>query len=553
MADNATTTTTTTETPKTTTEQPKTTEAAKTNEGKLPPGFRPGFDIPPQRDVGMENDPNFKMREMLARRGKKKEGEVEAKPAETPGKPAETGAKEAEKTETKTSPTLADLISKNLGFRTPGAAKPADKPKEEPKADTKAGDPPTKQADPPSSDKKTIVTKKKAEPVQPNALQIASEAAAAAATAAVTAAMPKTPAAQTKAESPADDLGDDYKRDYEIAQHLAEINPLYKDAPQRILREHARVEEYARGWEARNPGKAYDPEDDEHKEFYESIERPWSADEFTDARADMIAERKIAAKAAKLEERQRAMEEKDAKRELAHTASQTINTVALLLAQHADQTAYDLIIKDKDGFAKLQESDPITAEALTGELDKMAPRIATAIALDDPQRRIAYDKNDPEHDAFVRYLYEKEAQFAGQVDDKGRLFASRSDYVKLPPEQMARRWFLTTDHLISEMVSDGVTQVKTRVEKEKERAKKVAAAMGYIPKPETNGAGGKDGQKTDVTKTGDGRKTETTTTTDTKPVSPSVGSGAKIDNQGEEVKTKYDDMWARIQKNLFPR
>lgn len=535
------------------TEATKTTETTKATETKLPSGYRPGFDMPPQPSQAPEDDPNFKLGTLLARRGKKEEAKTETKTTETGGKTTETAEKKAETTDAKPSSNLADLIAKNLKFREPAAGKTEKKAEEGVKTDTKEVKSETKDTKAETKETKTVVTKKKAEPTVADHMRNAGEIAAAAASAAVTAAMPKTSATQTKTESPEDALQDDYKRDYETAKHLAAINSLYKDAPQRILREHARVEEYARGWEARNPGKAYDPEADEHEEFYQSIERPWSAEEFTDARADMIAEQKMAAKSAKLEEKQRAIEEREAKRELTAAAGQTVNTVAMLLAQNVDEAAHN-VIKEPGGFAKLQENDPITADALVEALDALSPRIQTAIFVDDPSQRISFDaKKNPEQKAWLDYLFEKEAQYAGQSDDRGRLFASRGEFVKLPPAQQARRWYLTVDHLISEMVADTVTEVKERIQKEREKGKKIAAALGYVPKPEANGAGGKDANKSDATKTTDTKSAETTTAAETKPVSPSVGSGAKIDTQGEGVKTKHDDLWAKTGKILFGR
>jgi len=376
--------------------------------------------------------------------------------------------------------------------------------------------------------------------------------AAAAASAAVTAAMPKFSTQQTKTEAPEDELPKDYRRDYEIAKHLAATNPAYKDAPQIILNEHRRSAEYASRWEQANPGKVFDPDAEEHNDFYSSLERPWGDEEFIDARADMIAEQKISVKAAKLEEKHKSIEEREAKRELAGVAQNAVNTVAVLLAKGVDEAAHDIIVKQ--GFNKLEEGDPITAEALVDALNRLSPRIHTAVMVDDPEQRVSFDaKKNPDQAEWLNFLFEKEAQYAGQVDDKGRLFASRSEFVKLPAAQQARRWYLTADHLISEMTADAMAEVKERIEKERERGKKVAAALGYVPKVETNGGSAKDSRKSDATQTTESKKEETTTTTGTKPTSPDGGGSAKIDTQGEGVKTKYDDMWSKIGKVLYPR
>jgi len=102
------------------------------------------------------------------------------------------------------------------------------------------------------------------------------------------------------------------------------------------------------------------------------------------------------------------------------------------------------------------------------------------------------------------------------------------------------------------MTADAMTEVKERIQKERERGKKVATALGYVPN-ENNGGSTKEGHKSDATKTTETKKEETTTATGTKPITPDGGGSAKIDTQGEGVKTKYDDMWSKIGKVLYPR
>jgi len=516
--------------------------------------YRPGFDQPPVKPMTVEDDPNHKMQMLLSNRTRKAEPGEKTDEAKTEVKDEKIEGAQG-KTEEKAQPAalsgLATLISQQLKFRDRKDDKTGEKAKEEVKTEDKK---PEKAAETKADEKKTVVTKKAPAATSADPLRMAAEAAGAAAGEAVRAAMSKVPSQQAASRDPEEEVGDDYRRDYEVAKHLAEIDPRYKDAPQYILGEQARVAEYASNWEARNPGKVFNPKDEEHNEFYAAIERPWSDDEFIDARADMIAERKFEAKAAKLEQKTKAVEEREAKRELAVTAAQTVNTVALLLAKNVNEAAHDLITKDPEGFKKLQESDPITADALVEALDRLSPRIQTAIFVDDPHRRIAFNhKDNPDQAEWLRYLYEKEAQYAGQPDERGRIFASRTEYVKLTPEQQARRWYLSPDHLISEMVADTIQEVKAKVEKERERGKKIASALGYVPKPEKNGSSGKDEHKTDASSEDKSKKSDSSTSADGKPISPSVGSGAKIDSQGDGKKTPHDDLWARTGKILFGR
>lgn len=490
----------------------------------------------PIKPMTLEDDPNHKMAMLIKKRGTK--GEEKGNEAET--KDAKTGEKDAkttEKTETKPSSGLGDLIAGALRFRVDQPKKDEKKDEKSPEAKVDATKADEKKTETKAADKKTIVTKKKPEPSTADHMRAAAMAAAEAATAAVTAALPKPVTQTSKTTAPEDELPDDFRYEFEVAKHLAAKNPKYKDAPQQILDEYAKRTQYADRWEAQNAGKIFNPKDPEHNEFEESMERPWSDHEFNRAAIQMEAKVLAAEEAAKDRGKIKAMEEREAIRELTGAAQQTVNSVAMILAENVDPAAH-AVIKEPNGFAKLQENDPFTAEALVDELNQLAPRIQTAIIVDDPQQRVGFDAdNNPDQKAWLKYLYEKEAQYAGHTDEAGRLFASRSQFVKLPPEQQARRWFLDVNHLISEMVADAVQNVKARVEKERERGKKVAAALGYIPKPETNGGKKDDPSKADASKKAEDKKPESTNNDNAKPASPAAGGGAKIDNQGGTPQT----------------
>ncbi len=548
MADSATTTETKTD--------QQATQATQTRE------HGPGFDIPPQKPMGVEDDPNYKMQVLLSKRTRKSgattgtEKTEEVKKNEK-GKEITAGeVKSGEKVEPVQLSGLATMISEQLKFRArkhdKAVERATERGKTEDKKDEKATETKAGTGDKAKEEPKTVVTKRKPVLQAADPMRVAAEAAGAAAGEAVKAAMSRVSATQPNAGAAEDELPSDFRHDYEVAKYLAANNPKYRDAPEAILNEFARSEDYARRWEEANPGKAFDPNSEDHDEFYAGLGRPWDEHEFrnaeVDMRAEQIAEKKIGQSSAKL----RDFEERNARTELAPVAAQTINTVAVLLAKHTNEAAHDIIVKE--GFSKLQESDPITADALVEALDRLSPRIQTAIFVDDPDQRITFDpKKNREQAEWLRYLFDKEAQYSGQQDERGRIFASRSEFVKLPPEQQARRWYLTPDHLISEMVAEAVEEVKAKVEKERERGKKVAAALGYVPKEAKNGESDKGNQKTDASKTTETKKSDSSTTAETKPVSPSVGGGAKIDDQGSGKKTPHDDLWARTGKILFGR
>jgi len=481
----------------------------------------------------VEDDPNHKMAMMLSKRGKKTGNEAETKEE----KKVETTAKTEEKTETKAPSNLGGLIAEALKFRPEKDKKPAESAKTE-----------EKKPEPVKETPRTVVTKKKPEPITVDPMRIAGEAAAAAVKEAVGAMTPRGAASQPAAETPADQLPDEYRHDYEVARHLSATNPKYKGAEQAVLNEFARTEDYARRWEEQNQGKAFDPNSEDHDEFYATLGRPWNEHEFRTAEIEIAAERIAARKSGESDVKLKQLEEENAKHQLSQLVGQTVNVVAVALARAVDETAHDVIMKQ--GYNKLEEADPLTAEELVRTLDVLSPRIETAIQLDDPKGRILFDpKRNPEHQQWLQFLFEKEEQFSGQKDEQGKLFATRNEYAKLSEAQRSRRWYLTADHLVSEMVVDAAASAKQNIERERERMKRMAARLGYVPAEQKNGEPAKSVAPTEPK----AKVTETPSTEPAKPVSPSVGGGAKIDTQGERKMTKFDDVWEKTGKILFGR
>lgn len=489
---------------------------------------------PPPAPTGafLEGDPDHQMRQMIANRGKKK-AEPEAKKVEEPPKPVEPQDK-------KLSSNLGGLIAEALKFR--------------PKNDEKATEPAKaedKKPDPPKETPKTVVSKRKTEPAPPDPMRIASEAAAAAVREAVGAMSPRggaEKAEKTAAETQVDQLPEDFRHDYEVAKHLSATNPKYKGAEQEILNEFARTEEYAQHWEDQNPGKPYNPKDAEHNEFYDAQVKPWSEHEFRAAER-AVEDAPIAARhSAELDAKLKKLEEQNARHELSQIVGQTVNVVAIALARAVDETAHDVILKQ--GYSKLEESDPLTAEELVRTLNVLSPRIETAIQLDDPKGRIPFDpKNNAQHAQWLKFLFKKEQEFSGQRDTEGRLFATRNEYAKMPDAQREQRFYLTADHLVSEMLAEAAEEAKASIEQEKERMKKMAVRLGYVPAENKNGEPNKS-----VASTGPKPKApETPSTEPAKPMSPSVGGGAKIDTQGDQKKTQHQSLLEATGNILFGR
>lgn len=439
---------------------------------------------------------------------------------------------------------LTKLFGKALRFTdkpAPGAQTP---PAAQPPAPTAPAAPAEPPAAPAPAAQPETKTKKGAKKVQPgpiDAVALAREAATAATQAALaTVQKPNEPADPT-AEMTTQD-----KRDYETALHLAKIDPRYKDAP-RIILEHVRMaEDYASNWERANPGKVFDAVDEEHNEFYAKLARPWTPEEFIDARADMLAEAKLEARDRKRNEETKveldSVKEGQGRVELAPVVDQHFANVAMALAQQVDPALHAAI--STKGFEGLSEVDPVTAEVMGVTLQQMHPFIEAAIQLDDPHGRFKLNLKKPAHQQWNQVVMQGENNLVGMQLEDGRIFAKRADYAKMSQAEQAQHWFLTTEMIIEGAVEYAAGQVKTVSAQHKERLEKMGFTRGTPKTPPAS--------VTPATPPPAAPPAAPPAPAADKPVSPTVGSGAKIDQPGGNAATtegKIIQFFSKVRNN----
>lgn len=491
----------------------------------------PALPTPPP--VAPENDPNHQMALLIAKRAERKAAkpEVEDDAEQDKGKPA--AAKEAQKGSEK----LGDLISDALRF---GKDKPKAKiePAKEPEAKPEGTPAVAPPAVPPPAP--TVIKKKAPEPAPFDPGEVASRAAAAATTAAVQAMQPR----QAPPQEP--DLGEALKpsdrHKYEVAKFLAKQNPHYKNAPRQVLDQVKRAEQYASRWETANPGKLFNPEDDDHNEFYDSLDDPWTDTEFS--KAERAIERELIKEELKKEYDGEiaSIKETNARLELASNVDQKFNQAIGQLITGLGEDV-DKAIKS-GGVEKLEEQDPITATLLLQTVEKIKPLIETIVQIDDPKGRIQVDMNNPLHQQWSEIVAEGEKVCAGHRLPDGRVFARRAEYIRMNDAQRATHWFLTTDNIISGVVDKASKYVSELVKTEKERQIKIAHSLGFIPK---NGSVANSGASSATN--GSTKEDDEPASTTTKPTSPSAGAGAKVGDQPTaplDKKAKLVDAMANI-------
>lgn len=483
-----------------------------------------------------EDDPNHHMQVLLEKRKTRKAAEE----AKTPEKPVEVPPEKAEEKPADDKPRLNDLIAKALKFTPKKEEKKAETPtKPEVEAKPAEAKPEKKEVEP----AKTIVTRKPAAPEPLDTNKLVADAIAATARAMQPTVKPEV----APSAKPEDALKEDDRQEYIIAKYLSDTNPKFKGAEKVVLDHIKKSEDYAARWEAANPGKMFDPNDDDHNDFYESLTKPWTDRDFRKAEismeADQIVEQKLKGSQAKFDR----LEQESARMDLAPVVQERFQSAAGYLAKAMGEDVHEKITKH--GFSKLEEEDPITAQVLAETLGPLQPIIETIIQIDDAKGRFALDPKNPLHQKWNEILVDGEAKCAGMKDEKDRLFCTRANYAQMNQVQRQKHWYLTPDHLVAGVVDYAAKTAAQYIKTEKDRQRKIAESLGYVLKPSSNGHGGASG----TTKPGENAVPEKQPETVVKPVSPSVGSGAKIDDKGEKPKTGNALLMDAFTKTLFSK
>lgn len=502
----------------------------------VPPPGAPAAGATPKGVLTPESDPNLEMSKLVSRSRARKAADAAGGPAPAPAPsptPAPAPAAPEPDPNGEGKAPLVDLIGNALRFRKkPDAAAPAPAP-----AAPAAAAPPDPEPAPAPAAKPTTVKARKAAPAPIDAGKLVREATSAAVEAALKVTQPRQP----EVNPALDALSDEDREDYEIAQHMARINPKYADAPKQLLDQMQRATQYAANWEAANPGKTYDPEDEEHNEFFATVRHPWTAAEFRKAEVDMLSDRKMAEFKKQNESQLADINRSAGRAELAPKVNQAFTNAGAQLAKLVGDDVFKAVTTG--GIDALDQQDPIMAKALAGALGDLHPFVEAVVQIDDPHQRFAIDRKNPAHAQWCKVVETGEAQCAGQVLKDGRVFATRADFVKMSEAKQSRHWYLTSDMILQGVLEYAAEEVKRGVAEHK----KLIEGMGYVRKEPGAGAGG----GAPATPNAGGGAAPAAAPATVKPVSPTATSGPKIDASGDAPKTGDAALMGQLSNILF--
>lgn len=298
-------------------------------------------------------------------------------------------------------------------------------------------------------------------------------------------------AMRKKDETPAPKLDAKQQRTMEVLQRLEKLHPEYAGRSNEYVESLAKLKAYKTQWQQENPGVAFDPDGDEHNDFFEKNDVDWDDQHFKDAE-DALREDKIAGRITETTNvKLRQLEAKELLREAmpkvyARQAEVAKGYFAALGEDYAKVLDATGSI-DRAEITRLIEADPIKeavfqaaqgVEAFAGELHKLT--------LTDPTGNAIYPFNEKDagHKFIAQFILDAEAQKkslppADQLDEHGRRFATGDEYGAMTPEKRKLHWRFNDRDLAEIYASFEAERVKTAIEAEEKRIERITKARGY--------------------------------------------------------------------------
>jgi len=408
------------------------------------------------------------------------------------------------------------------------------------KLETKAEAEPEKKPDEPA--KPAAKAKKKPEiDVEGIASRVAAETAAAITDRTTKADEKKT----ADAPKPEDSLTSAQRRRFDIFKEMEALSPQRNAGlSAKYLDAVKEAETHRKQWVKENPGKTYDPDADEHAEFFDSIEPRYDDDDYDDARAALREKplkkelEETRAKLADVDE----LKKKSTRAELEPALKEAANNAAAKTLNLIDPELFE-VAADEAKVREKHAADPVIV-GLKIATSKFAGQMAQEII------KVFEGHADVKSESFQQFqkqVADIESQLKSlpaeqQLDNAGRRFATWEEYHRLMgenPANKAKYWFLDRDKLLDAIPEKLANNLKDYVSETEKQIESMAKARGWEKKPATQ-----------TTQNGNGEHKETPAPARQQSPSPVTGR-TQIDAlqkpNTEKAKTWEDVFQTRMQ------
>lgn len=259
-------------------------------------------------------------------------------------------------------------------------------------------------------------------------------------------------------------LTDRQRKDLEVFKHMEALDPKYSGISARFSEFSKQQQAYQVRWEAANPGKRFNINDEAHSEFMDAAAPQFDEDDFEEAKIDLRAERIVASRDEKLRNE---LESKTAQKEIPaaieakfnHSASVVINEIGKDIGEK---------LKTKEGVEALRKEDPFAIDQIDNVMAEMHSIAEEAARFDDPRLRYEFNPKDPTHVLLQSTANKMNAAFqsdpASRLGPNGKQYVSPWEFDKLTPQQKAAHWTFGTNDILYVISKQKAVEAKKKID-----------------------------------------------------------------------------------------
>lgn len=338
----------------------------------------------------------------------------------------------------------------------PGAKK--EEVKEEPAKEEAAPEPEPKVEEKPAPAKSKVKVTKRAKRDPINEEEV--EAIVAKTTARATAEALRVAEEQKKKTTAAEEhsfLTDADKRRLENLKELESSNDRYVGVTKQFVAYKQKEAHYRDKWAKENPGVDFDPEADEHEDFYAKHSPDIDQDDYTEAVASAKAKKLIEKEREKLSAKHDEMERKITDRELEPVLINRANQALVEMLGGVDEDLAKLFTEK--GGAAVAEENPLAFEVLDNLAKPMQKMVYELSKISNPRARYGFDPKNQVHVELDKWVTGKFEEFAEEERD-GKPFVQYSEFIRLPALQQRKAWTVAPEDLVEVLVQDFAAEAK---------------------------------------------------------------------------------------------
>lgn len=319
------------------------------------------------------------------------------------------------------------------------------------------------------------------------------------------------------------------RRDLPVVKKLEEMEPARYRGVTEQFRKFAKAEQsYRSKWEQENPGQNFDMAADEHTAWYDKHEPKIEPDDLTDARTELVVERRLkptveketAGTKSELENLKMEISLRDADSAAPGLLNQTVPLIVAALGED--------VAKEVAKGESLEKTNPLAHSILVETIPVLNQQVRAAARIFATNGR-AYDGKNPAHQAVAAASAEVEKMISEQdtkakTTPDGRTFVTLDEWANLTPDKRAQHWTVDSTLVSVHLANKAAQTAGDRYQGDEKRLKEWAEKNGYAPK-----ASGKEAKASGQAETQTARESEEDERSPSSSTRSAIQPGTRVD------------------------